>query len=248
MNTIYELQSVSYHYPGGRPAIKEINIKISQGERLMLLGPNGGGKSTLQKLLAGLIYPSSGTLSAFGQEVTATAMRDKGFCQAFRQKVGFVFQNSDVQLFCPTVLDEIMFGPLNMGLDSVAAQSRAKELLSFAGISALAHCQPQHLSGGEKKKVAIAAILAVNPDVIIFDEPTNGLDPRSTLWIIEMIKELGQRGKTLILATHHLELAKRLADRILVLGEDHRLMADGLPAKILSDRQLLYEANLIAEL
>lgn len=248
MNTVYELKSVSFHYPGGRPAIQEISSRIFQGERLMLLGPNGGGKSTLQKLLAGLIYPSSGSLTAFGQGVTAAAMLDKSFCRAFRQKVGFVFQNSDVQLFCPTVLDEIMFGPLNMGMDSAAAQRRAEELLTFAGISALAHCQPQHLSGGEKKKVAIAAILAVNPDVLIFDEPTNGLDPRSTLWIIDMIKELGRRGKTLILATHHLELAERLADRILVLGEDHRLIADGTPEKILSDRQLLYQANLIAEL
>lgn len=244
---LYEMQNAAYHYPGGRTAIQDITLKIFEGEQLVLLGPNGCGKSTLQKLLAGLIYPTSGMLTAFGRPITAKAMLDKKFCRAFRQKVGFVFQNSDVQLFCPSVLDEIMFGPLSLGMDNAAAKKRAQELMDYAGISSLAHYLPQHLSGGEKKKVAVAAILSVNPDVLIFDEPTNGLDPRSQRWIMDLLKELSSRGKTVILATHHLDLAAQLADRVLVLGEDHRIIADNLPGTILADRELLYNANLIAE-
>lgn len=244
---LYQLENASYAYFGGRPALQDINITVNSGERLMLLGPNGCGKSTLQKLLAGLIFVSSGTLTAFGVPITAGAMRDKNFAAAFRQKVGFVFQNSDVQLFCPSVLDEIMFGPLNMGLASKEAQKRAEELMDYVGITSLAHCSPHHLSGGEKKKVAIAAILAVNPEVLIFDEPTNGLDPRSQRWIIDTLNALHSQGKTIILATHHLEFARALADRVLVLGEEHRLIAEDTPEKILANRALLYQANLIAE-
>ncbi|MCE5284711.1 MAG: energy-coupling factor ABC transporter ATP-binding protein [Pelosinus sp.] len=248
MNLIYELKNAAYIYPGGRPALQDINIDIFAGERLMLLGPNGCGKSTLQKLLAGLVFASSGRVTAFGRPITAKAMLDKRFAAAFRQKVGFVFQNSDVQLFCPSVLEEIMFGPLTMGMDSSKAKRRADELLEYAGITFLADCSPHHLSGGEKKKVAIAAILAVNPEVLIFDEPTNGLDPRSQCWIVETLNELSRQGKTIILATHQLEAASRLADRVLVLGEDHRFIADDLPEKILAKRELLYKANLIAEI
>jgi cobalt/nickel transport system ATP-binding protein len=245
---VYELENVGYFYPGGRPALEKIHMQVQTGERLMLLGPNGSGKSTLQKLLAGLIFASSGTITAFGTPLTSQALKDKQFAAAFRRKVGFVFQNSDVQLFCPSVLDEIMFGPVTMGMDITEARKRAEDLLAYIGITALAYCSPHHLSGGEKKKVAIAAILAVNPEVLIFDEPTNGLDPRSQRWIMDTMNALSRQGKTIIMASHYLDFVTELADRVLVLGEDHCLLAEDVPEEILANRELLYKANLIASL
>lgn len=242
----FELQDVSYHYRVGELSLQGINLKIRVGERVVLLGPNGGGKSTLQKIVAGLIF-GEGKFSAYGRAITAEAMRDKDFAAAYRRKVGFVFQNSDVQLFCATVLDEIMFGPLAMGMHYAEAMQRAQELLDFVGISALAERMPQHLSGGEKKKVAIAAVLAVNPDALILDEPTNGLDPKTQRWMITTLNALHRSGKTLLVATHNLDLVPEIADRVIVLGENHQIMADGSPDRILNDRALLLEANLIDE-
>lgn len=242
---VYNLENVSYCYQDKKPALVEINLKVQAAERLMLLGPNGCGKSTLQKLLAGLVFASDGIVTAFERKIDSRSMQDKIFASAFRRKVGFVFQNSDVQLFCTSVLDEIMYGPLAMGMDFDAAKKRAEELLLYTEISSLADCSPHHLSGGEKKKVAIAAVLAVNPEVLIFDEPTNGLDPRSQRWIVNTINELNQQGKTIILATHYLEFVPELADRVIVLGEKHRMIADDTPQNILHNREILLAANLI---
>ncbi|MBP2631302.1 MAG: Sulfate-transporting ATPase, partial [Firmicutes bacterium] len=196
--------------------------------------------------VAGLIF-GEGKISAYGKAITAQAMRDKEFAAAYRRKIGFVFQNSDVQLFCVNVLDEVMFGPLAMGMPYAEALQRAQELLAFVGISALAERMPQHLSGGEKKKVAIAAVLAVNPDVLILDEPTNGLDPKTQRWMITTLNALHESGKTLLVATHNLALVPEIADRVIVLGENHQMIADGAPTDILNDSQLLLEANLIDE-
>ncbi|VBB07678.1 abc transporter [Lucifera butyrica] len=242
---IYQLAEVCYRYQAAKSALDSVDLTVQAGEKIVLLGPNGSGKSTLQKILAGLIFATAGTVSAFGVNLTAAAMRDKSFAAVFRQKIGFVFQNSDVQIFCTSVLDEIMFGPLAMGLSFPEAKKRAEELLEYTGIRPLADCPPHHLSGGEKKKVAIAAILAVNPAVLILDEPTNGLDPKSQRWVIDAISELNQRGKTIIVATHHLELLPELADRVVVFGENHRILADGRHQSILADRELLLAANLI---
>lgn len=242
----FELQDVSYSYRAGERSLCGINLKVRAGERVVLLAPNGGGKSTLQKIVAGLIF-GEGKFLAYGRVITAETMRDKNFAAAYRRKVGFVFQNSDVQLFCATVLDEIMFGPLAMGMSYAEAMQRAQELLDFVGISALAERMPQHLSGGEKKKVAIAAVLAVNPEALILDEPTNGLDPKTQRWMITTLNALHKSGKTLIIATHNLALAAEIADHVIVLGENHKIIADGSPASILNDRQLLLEANLIDE-
>lgn len=242
---LYELTAVDYRYNDGKLALQGIDLAVRAQERLVLLGPNGCGKSTLQKILAGLIFSSSGCLTAFGANINSEAMRDKKFSTVFRQKVGFVFQNSDVQLFCTSVLDEIMFGPLAMGVSYSEATTRAEELLSYMAISGLRNCSPHHLSGGEKKKVAIAAVLAVNPEVLILDEPTTGLDPISQRWIIDTINSLNNQGKTIILATHSLDLVPELADRVIVLGENHQIIADDIPIAILTNRDLLLTANLI---
>jgi cobalt/nickel transport system ATP-binding protein len=242
---VYNLENVSYGYQNNKLALQDISLKIHAAERVMLLGPNGCGKSTLQKILAGLIFASSGKVSVFDRDINFQSMKEKQFSMTFRRKVGFVFQNSDVQLFCTSVLDEIMFGPLAMGLNMKKAKERAEDLLAYSGISSLANSSPHHLSGGEKKKVAIAAVLAINPEVLIFDEPTNGLDPKSQRWIINTINDLNQQGKTIILATHYLEFVPELTDRVIVLGEDHRIIADDTPQKILTNREILLNANLI---
>ncbi|WP_378956680.1 energy-coupling factor ABC transporter ATP-binding protein [Pelosinus sp. sgz500959] len=246
-NLVFDLQNIGYAYGQNECALENISLKISAGEKLVLLGANGCGKSTLQKVLAGLIFPHKGKVQAFGWEINQDSMKDKVFAATFRQKVGFVFQNSDVQIFCASVLDEIMFGPLSMGMDYAVARSRALELLEFVGITHLMNRLPHHLSGGEKKKVAIAAVLAVNPDVLILDEPTNGLDPKTQAWMRDTLNQLNQQGKTIIIATHQLELVPELASRVVVMGENHQILADDQPVAILENRLLLLSANLIGE-
>lgn len=244
---VFELQNIEYAYHQDECALQNISLQVLYGEKLVLLGPNGCGKSTLQKVLAGLIFPYKGKVQAFGCEINQDNMKDKAFAATFRQKVGFVFQNSDVQIFCASVLDEIMFGPLHMGMDYGAARLRALELLEFVGIGHLVERLPHHLSGGEKKKVAIAAALAINPEVLILDEPTNGLDPKTQVWMRDTLQQLNQQGKTIIIATHHLDLVPELATRVVVMGENHQILADGQPISILENRSLLLAANLIGE-
>lgn len=244
---LFALDRLSYEYQPGKKALADVTLQIMPGERLVLLGPNGCGKSTLQKLLSGLLFATGGSLQVFGREINERTMGDKAFAAVFRQKVGFVFQNSDVQMFCSSVLDEIMFGPLAMGMTASQARQRAAELMELIGIDGLAGRLPHHLSGGEKKKVMIAAILATNPEVLLFDEPTNGLDPRTQRWMIQLLKQLQRQGKTLITATHCLELVPELADRVIVINEQHRLAADGKAIDILRDKKLLLAANVIDE-
>ena len=246
-NLVFDLQNIEYAYGQSECALQDISLKVSGREKLVLLGPNGCGKSTLQKVLAGLVFPHKGSVRAFDQQINHDSMKDKAFAATFRQKVGFVFQNSDVQIFCGSVLDEIMFGPLNMGMDYTAARFRALELLEFVGIAHLVDRLPHHLSGGEKKKVAIAAVLAVNPEVLILDEPTNGLDPKTQAWMRNTLNQLNQQGKTIIIATHQLDLVSELATRVVVMGEDHQILADDQPLSILENRRLLVAANLVGE-
>lgn len=246
-NFVFDLQNIEYAYRQDESALQNISLSVSAGEKLVLLGPNGCGKSTLQKVLAGLIFPHKGRIQAFGWQISRDSMKDKAFAATFRRKVGFVFQNSDVQIFCASVLDEIMFGPLNMGMDYTFARLRAEELLEFVGIAHLVDRLPHHLSGGEKKKVAIAAVLAVNPEVLILDEPTNGLDPKTQAWMMDTLIQLNQQGKTIIIATHHLDLVPQLATRVVVMGENHQILADDQPIAILENRSLLLAANLIGE-
>lgn len=244
---VFDINDISFAYPSGETALKNITLAIEQGEKIVLLGPNGCGKSTLQKILSGLLFPARGSIRAFGRELTARHMLDKQFSAIFRCKVGFIFQNSDVQMFCASVLDEIMFGPLAMGLSVAEARERAESLMDYTGITDLAGRLPHHLSGGEKKKVMIAAILATNPDVLLLDEPTNGLDPRMQRWMVETLQELHAQGKTIITATHQLDLVMELAERAIVLGEGHNVVADDAPLAVLGNRQLLLAANLIDE-
>jgi len=244
---VFALDGVSYSYLDRFPALCDVSFTVARGEKVALLGANGCGKSTLLKVLDGLIVPDAGTVAAFGQSLTEDALEDEQFNCGFRSRVGFIFQNSDAQVFSPTVRDEIAFGPLNLGLPADEAAARVDDTLAMLGIVELADRAPYQLSGGEKKRVAIASVLAMNPEVLLFDEPTAALDPRTQQWLIELIVELGAVGKTIVLATHDLETVDVLADRCLVFGEDHRLVGEGTPIDILHDRDLMLSVNLIHE-
>lgn len=242
---VFELEKVTYSYFQESPVLKEVNLVIYQGEKVVILGANGSGKSTLQKILNGLIYPQSGTIKAFGQPLTEENLNDEGYSQEFRRKVGFIFQNSDAQLFSATVWDEIAFGPLQMNLPSDEVKKRVESIIEMLGLGHLKERPPYKLSGGEKKKVAIAAVLAINPEVLILDEPTNGLDPRTQRWLVNLLLQLNKAGKTIITATHNLDIIQEIGDRAVVFSEDHQVIAEGSPEEILHNRDLLIQVNLI---
>ncbi len=245
---IFDLRNVSYSYMGKIDALKDISLKISQGEQVCIMGANGSGKSTLLAIIDGLVFPTTGEYYAFGQPVGEEAfdsIKDNEFRYYFRKKVGFVFQNSDVQLFSPTVFEEIAFGPLQLDLPRDEVVSRVEDVIEMMDISKLRDRAPHTLSGGEKKKVCIASVLATNPDVLLLDEPTAGLDPRTQLWLIELLQELGRAGKTIITATHDLDIIEQISERAVVMGEDHGIKVDRGTKAVLGDLELLLAANLI---
>jgi len=244
---IFEVDDVSFKYLGRFAALEHVSLSVARGEKVALLGANGCGKSTLLKILDGLMFAETGSFRAFGQPVTEDALEDVQFNMGFRSRVGFVFQNSDAQVFSPTVRDEVAFGPLNLGLEPPVVASRVADTLDMLDISDLADRAPYQLSGGQKKRVAIASVLVMNPEVLLFDEPTAALDPRTAQWLLELITELSSAGKTVVLATHDLEMLDVLADRCLIFSEDHRIVASGTPREILGNRELLLSVNLIHE-
>ena len=239
------VRNASYSYLDRFLALDDVSLTIQRGDKVALLGANGCGKSTLLKVLDGLVFPTTGTYHAFGSDVTESNLDDDQFSRGFRARIGFIFQNSDAQVFSPTVRDEIAFGPLNMALSADEVEQRVADALRMLDIDDLAERAPYQLSGGQKKRVAIASVLAMNPDVLLFDEPTAALDPRTQHWLTELIVELNERGKTIVLATHDLATLDRLAHRCIVFGEDHRIVADASPEQILADRRLLMSVNLI---
>lgn len=241
---VFEVADVGYRYEDAE-ALLGVSFSVRAGERLALLGANGSGKSTLLKMLDGLIFPNRGTIRAFGEKLSEATLRDDGFSQSFRRRVGFVFQNSDAQLFSPSVWEEIAFGPLHLGLPPEEVEQRTEDTIHILGLEHLRERPPYHLSGGEKKKVALASVLAVGPDVLLFDEPTAGLDPKTETFLVRLILQLAEAGKTIITATQDLKLVEEIAERVVILGEDHRLAGEGAAAEILGDRELLLSANLI---
>src|SRR5437016_4268341 len=164
------LHGVSYRYLDRFPALDDVSLAVHPQEKVALLGANGSGKSTLLKVLDGLVFPDDGVYEAFGAKVTEENLEDEQFNRAFRSRVGFVFQNSDAQVFSPTVREEIAFGPMSLGLDVEAVRNRVDDTLAMLDIQDLAERAPYQLSGGEKKRVAIASVLVMNPDVLLLDE------------------------------------------------------------------------------
>jgi cobalt/nickel transport system ATP-binding protein len=246
-DVVYSLRDVCQEYRPGVPSLDGIDLTIRAGEHVAIVGANGSGKSTLLKMLDGLVFPTSGSLEALGRGLTEAALDEPDFRREFRSRVGFVFQDADVQLFCSNAYDELAFGPLQLGLSDAEVRARVAETAEALRITELLDRAPYTLSGGEKKRVAIAAILAMRPDVLLLDEPTNALDPRSQVWLLEVLSEWKAAGKTVVLTTHDLGSAAEFADRMVVLSEQHRVAADGAPDDVLAQRDLLLEVNLIHE-
>ena len=240
----FSLRGVGYRYNGRQVALDGIDLDIEFGERVALLGANGSGKSTLLKLLDGIIAPSEGTLRALGQDVTAIAAGEDAF--RFHRSVGLVFQDPDIQLFSATVLDDVAFGPLQLGLSSDEVKLRCDSALAKMEIPHLSNRAPFELSGGEKKRAAIASVLSLEPSVLLLDEPTAALDPRTKWVLVNLIRRLGD-DHTIVTTTHELDIVPLIANRVVVLGESRRVLASGTPDEILGDRELLIRANLIHE-
>jgi cobalt/nickel transport system ATP-binding protein len=238
----FEVVDVHYAYQDA-PALQGLSLTIEQGQRVALLGANGSGKSTLLLLLDALRFADRGAVSAFGEPLSETRMQDDETAFAFRRRVGFVFQNPDVQLFCPTVFDELAFGPLQLGWAKDEIRDRVEATLAEFSIAPLKDRPPHRLSGGEKKRVALASVLILNPDVLLLDEPTAGLDPQSASELIDYLVKFQGSGRTVITATHDLDIVEDIADRCLVL-QSGRLAAAGATRDILDDAALCKRAHI----
>jgi cobalt/nickel transport system ATP-binding protein len=243
---VFEVDSVSYAY-NDQVALRDVHLTVRPGERIAILGANGSGKSTLLKILDGLYFPTRGTVHAFGEALTEATLQDPARAAAFRRRVGLVFQDPEVQLFSPTVWDEVTFGPLHLGLSHAEVIERAEWALDLLGIRKLRDRAPHRLSGGEKKKVALASVLSIRPDVWLLDEPTASLDPRSQSRLLDFIDDLAHEGKTVITATHDLDIVEEISERVVMFCEEHEITGEGSPHQVLSDYKRLVECNLVHE-
>ncbi len=228
MDPIIEISQLSFHYPDGKLALNEISLKVMPGEKIALVGANGAGKSTLLLHLNG-IFEGRGQILINGMEVK------KNNLGQIRAWVGVVFQNPDDQLFSPTVFEDVAYGPIYQGLDKKTVQGKVDQALAAVHMTEFADRNPYHLSGGEKKRIAIATVLSMQPQILVFDEPTAGLDPRARRELIELLHELPQ---TMLIATHDLGLVEVLTPRTVMLNQG-RIVADGPTAIILGNEALL---------
>jgi cobalt/nickel transport system ATP-binding protein len=240
---LFELQDAYFEYDG-IPALRELSLQVEQGERVALLGANGSGKSTLLRVLDALHFASRGTVIFDGKRLTPELLQEDEFAFPFRRRVALVFQHPDIQLFNPTVFDEVAFAPLQLQWPKEKVLVKVNETLDLMGISHLRDRTPYRLSGGEKKRVALASVIVLDPDVLLLDEPTATLDPRSQSQVVDLIQEWKGSAKTVITATHQLEIVEDIADRVFVL-EEGRLQDSGTPAEILSNHDLLVRTNLV---
>lgn len=246
-DTVFCLDEAAFKYSGSPEIFSNISLSIHAGDSVCLLGANGSGKSTLLKIFCGLLFPFAGSFKAFGQEMTEDLLEDSRYARKYHRRVGFIFQNADVQLFNTRVWDEIAYGPRQLGYGEEEIKTRVHDIMDLLKIRDLSDRSPYRLSGGEKKKVAVASVLVLNPEVLILDEPTNGLDPKTQRWLVDLMLELNRQGRTIITATHDLNLAHALSSRALILSEDHRLVYDGPSHEALGNKDLLISVNLIDE-
>ena len=237
------LLNVSCAYDGC-PALRDVTLHVAPGETVALIGPNGSGKSTLLKLLNAVVLPDAGSYRFSGEEVSRQRLKDPRFARGLHQKIGFLFQRSDSQLFCPSVREEIAFGPRQMGLSEREVAERVSDCAALLRVGQLMERAPWHLSEGEKRKVALASVLALNPDVLTLDEPMNGMDPRTKRLLRELLLSLGRAGKTILCATHDFAYVEGLFTRAVVFSEDHRIVREGPFETVVSDRDFLESVNL----
>ncbi len=245
MDELFKLEDVGFLYEE-IPALRSLSMTIGAGERVALVGANGSGKSTLLRMLNGLCVASSGTVRFRGEPLTQKRLAEAKFVGEFRRAVAFVFQNPDVQLFNPTVLDEVAFGPLQLNKSQEEVAKIVNDTIASMGLETLRNRPPYRLSGGEKKKVALASVLVMNPDVLLLDEPTSALDPRSQSRLLDLIQDWKTSSKTVVTATHELTLLDEIADTVYVM-EAGTVIASGTPAEILANTELLVKANLVHE-
>lgn len=242
---IFELEDIHYSYLNKFPALCAIDMKIEAGEMVAVVGANGSGKSTLLQMLDGLIFPDQGEIKFFGKALNQAAFNNSDFSRYFRSKVGLVFQNPDTQLFCPTVKEDIIFGPLQLGVENNEVNRRLDKLIEIFNLKSLIDRSPHQLSVGERHKVAIASTLAIDPDVMILDEPTAGLDPQTVRQIVDIVIDYNEAGKTIISATHDLHIVEEIADIVYVLNTEKKVAGIFTPHELLSNEKLLKESNLI---
>lgn len=239
-----ELRGVCFGYPE-IPVLRDLCLSIRGGESVALVGPNGSGKSTLLKLVCGLLPPSAGSYRFDGAEISKAKLADETYAKAFHRRIGLLFQDSGAQLFCGSVYDEIAFGPRQMGLAEVEVSRRVGDLSSMFGLGSLLGRVPYHLSGGEKRKVALASVLALSPDALCLDEPMGGLDPKTKGSLKAQIASLNSAGITLLCATHDFEYVDGLFSRAVVLSKEGRIARDGPYSEVMADRAFLEEMNVV---
>jgi cobalt/nickel transport system ATP-binding protein len=231
MHHSIEVEGLSYSYPDGHAALREVSLRIAPGEKVALVGPNGAGKSTLILHLNGILH-GHGVVRVGG-----IVVEDKTV-GLVRARVGLVFQNPDDQLFSPTVYDDVAFGPLYQGLPAAEVDRRVAEALAAVRMGDYARRVSHHLSTGEKKRIAIATVLSMQPEVLVLDEPTAGLDPRARRTLIHLLRDLPQ---TMLVSSHDLAMVRELLPRMVIMDEG-RIVADGLTKTLLAD-QVLLEAH-----
>ena len=231
------IRNLCYTYPDGTKVLEDVSLEVYEGERIAIVGPNGAGKTTLLLHLNGILRGSDGQVEVFGKSV------DKVKREEIIKEVGIVFQDPDDQLFMPTLFDDLAFGPINMGLKENEVRERVEKTILSLGLTGYENRCPHHLSGGEKKKAALAAVMSMEPRILVLDEPTANLDPRSRAELIASIKRLNEEeGITIVIATHDVNAVPELVDRVYVLNK--RIIAEGTLQKIFSDVELLKENNL----
>jgi cobalt/nickel transport system ATP-binding protein len=232
MTVALEVEHLSFAFPGGTSALRDVSFRVAEGECVALLGPNGAGKSTLLLHLNGILPergPRKGVVLVGGTLVESSTL------PSVRRQVGLLFQEPDDQLFCPTIGEDVAFGPIQLGLSDLEVAHRVKRALEEVGLAGFERRQPHHLSGGEKKRACLAGLLACEPAILAFDEPTAGLDPRGRRQLIRLLERLSA---TKILATHDLPMVAELCSRVIVLDEG-RVVADGPTRTVLLDDELM---------
>lgn len=236
---VLEFDDIWYSYPNRPPSLKGVSFAIERGKKVAVVGPNGAGKTTLLLMCNGTLVPEKGCVRVDGEEV----VYDRAALRRVRSAVGLVFQNSDAQVFAPSVYADVAFGPANLRLPEEEVRARVADALFAVGLTGYERRPPHHLSGGERKRVAIAGILAMRPEILVADEPTASLDPATAVEIMDLLDELHEDGTTILLSTHDVELAYRWADEVILLGGGE-LLHQGTPAAVFTDRDLMRGARL----
>ncbi|MEA4956849.1 Energy-coupling factor transporter ATP-binding protein EcfA3 [bioreactor metagenome] len=237
--TVLSTENLGFTYPDGTEAIKNINISIKKGEKVAVIGSNGAGKSTLFSHFNGLSEPTEGLIKINGNPI----IYKKKELMKVRQKVGVVFQKPDDQLFAPSVIEDVAFGPMNLGLSLEEVDKRVKESLELVGMIGFENKPPHHLSGGQQKRVSIAGVIAMRPEIMILDEPTAGLDPQGVEQVLKILNDLNKEGMSIVISSHDVEMITEFADKIFVLHHG-KIINQGNTEEVFSNHKLLIEAHL----